>query len=257
MTKVNISRVGKFRLKFSASPVDNKVYSEIQRQFETKVTDKAVDVLLKVQPYATREAAIEGGSAFTHASPLGSGIQPFNNYLGARKLKRLYLKAWNKTYDYYRYVHSKVTPEQIYAKNPWVIHKRKNSGSPSPFLPSHKLKYKTHSLATGYLRQSIFDAFIKSGNQHLQVFNLLMKGGFSWDKSSYASVDQDYYEFIDLISSNFEDYGMYKRLGGNKDDIVNFFSSDWQEISKMMLRIFKDGPVEDIKKLLNEFTIEV
>lgn len=256
MSMVNISSRGSFKLKFTAGSLD-QVNKLIEEQYKEKITEKAVDTFLKIQPYAERQDVITGGSVFTNASPLGKNIQPFNRYPDARKLKRLYLKAWNSTYMHYRTVHAEANPEQTYARNFWVRHKRQNIGNPSPFLPSRNLKYKSHSLATGYLRQSIFDAFVKSGNEHLQVFNLLVKGGFSWDKSSYSNQGEKYFDFIDIVSKTFEGYGMYSALGGNRDDIVDFFSNDWDDISKMMLQIYKDGPVEDIKNLLNTFTIEV
>ena len=256
--KSYVSQLGGFRmkLKYVAGPA-SKVSKLIAQEFKAKVTDKAVASFIEIQPYAKYKDVIEGGYLFTNASPLGSNIAPLSSYPKAADLKRLYVKAWENTYDSYIQKHKQITPEKKYAKNPWVRYKRNNTGASSPMLPSKSLRYKGHSLATGHLRDTIAEAFEDGGANHVPVFNLLVKGGYKWNKSQYKTDGNTYHKWIEKISSSFESQGMYTALGGNADNIVQLLDSDWDKIAKLMLQIYKDGPVEDIKNLLTTFTIEV
>jgi hypothetical protein len=257
-SKSSLSVIGgiNMKLKYVAGPA-SKVSKLIADEFKTKVTDKAVATFIEIQPYAKYKDVIEGGYLFTNASPLGANIAPLASYPKASDLKRLYVKAWKNTYDSYIQKHMQITPENKYAKAPWVRYKRNNIGSPSKIFPSKPLKYKGHSLATGHLRDTIADAFEAGGANHVSVFNLLVKGGYKWEKGQYETDGGLYHKWIDIISSNFQSKGMYSALKGDADNIVQLSGNDWNDIAKLMLQIYKDGPVEDIKNLLTTFTIEV
>lgn len=246
----------KIRIKFTSGGVA-QVSKIVRDQFKTSVLDKAVSTFLEINPTASEQAVIEGGDLFTSSSPLGAGVAPLSTYKSATDLKRLYVKAWKKTYERYINKHRQITPEAKYAKVPWVRYKRNNQGAASPFMSSLPLKYKNHSLATGYLRDSIAQAFDDGGDAALSVFNLLVKGGYRWEKSYYASSHPKYHKWIERISSRFETAGMYSQFGGTADSIVQLDPGDWDEIARLMLKIYKDGPVEDVKNLLTTFTIEV
>lgn len=246
----------KIKLKFTAGTIA-QVSNLVKDKFKALVMDKAVSTFIEINPTANEKAVLEGGSLFTDSSSLGAGPAPLSTYKGANDLKRLYVKAWQNTYKGYIVHHMSMTPEAKYSGIPWVKHKRRNQGSPSKFMPSRPLKYKTHSLATGYLRDSIAQAFEDGGDSSVSVFNLLVKGGYKWNKSYLSSAEPAYHKWIETVSKGFQSGGMYAALGGDKDNIVQFGDKDWQDISKLMLQIYKDGPVEDVKNLLTTFTIEV
>jgi hypothetical protein len=253
-----VSILGGYRmkLKYVAGPA-SKVSKLITNEFKTQVTDKAVATFIEIQPYAKRKDVIEGGYLFTNASPIGANIAPLSTYPKASELKRLYVKAWKNTYDSYIQKHKQITPEAKYAKVPWVRYKRNNIGASSKIFPSKPLKYKGHSLATGHLRDTIAEAFEDGGANHVSVFNLLVKGGYKWEKGQYETDGGSYHKWIDKISTSFQSKGMYSALKGDADNIVQLSGNDWDDIAKLMLQIYKDGPVEDIKNLLTTFTIEV
>lgn len=167
------------------------------------------------------------------------------------KIKKAYIDAWERSYDTYRRQHESNISLDRYEKLPWPMYKAQNYKSGSPWYKSGmKINYKTHSLSTGYLKSSIESAFRRGGDRHLTVDNFFARAGLQWHPDAY---DSDYKEWMEIVegSEHMQDLHVYDGI------FVNFSDEDWRTIGTLILTSWRNGPIEDLRRIIEDFKLEL
>jgi hypothetical protein len=162
----------------------------------------------------------------------------------------LFSEMWHKRYQEYIKAHKKRTPMAQYRRLPWVKFKERSRGRKSPYINA-PIKYTTHTLATGYLRDSIHKSFRKRGSEFLDIPNplrarYLNQGSQLQFRHHYHKYPQAYLGWVKTVTERFVSYGFVKSL----DRIVEFGEDDWARIADTMIQVYKTGPMEDAIEIM-------
>lgn len=222
---------------------------KLDKEIESK--KKEIHSIFKnyISPAITRAQSDEGFSG----SDLGlTSRQPRKSASFLSELNKIFEQAWRKQYDEYIRRHRALPRKIPYEKTAWAKYKKENVGKrPGPwFAPSLPIRYTTHTLATGYLRENIAKAFKSRGNSLLKIDKSLAQIAWQFDIS--ASPD-NYEEWFLEVSKKFQSSGVSPGAEG----VVDFSDIDWQVISGLVATSLRDNPVEEIIDILKNFNLSV
>lgn len=247
--------MSKTRLKMLALVVkaDASWMDKLKRKLDKEVENKKKEVhsVFKkyVSPAITREQSDQGflGSdlGLTKRIPSGSSAV-------LRELNEVFEKAWRRQYDIYIAKHRAAPRKVPYEKTRWAKYKRDNlNKKPGPwFAPSMPIRYTTHTLATGYLRENIAKAFKKRGNDLLKIDKSLAQIAWQFDIS--ASPD-DYEEWFRSVSDRFKS----DNISPGAEGVVDFSDVDWEIVSGIVANSLRENPVEEIITILKNFNLSI
>jgi hypothetical protein len=250
----------------NASDINKAIKAGFEDQFFSKI-DKSIGDLIGTKAFdnglksAVRNP-VSGRQYFSGRAQSGFGTGDFMNSRSDKKdkLLRIYVKAWNRTYASYITKHKQALSQSKYDEFPFVKWKKENLGNESKYLPGETIKYTTHSLATGFLRRSISQAFSGETNyRFLRLPNLFLVGGFEFNRKMIATeAGSDYFKFITRASNFLNKLGVYSGLqGASSKDFVQFFDNDWQRIADFMVEAWTEGPVSAMEDALKTLQIDV
>jgi hypothetical protein len=260
---------GSLVIKFSGgnvSEINKAVKDGFEKQFFSKL-DKSLENLIGTKTFdnalkaALRDPA-KGSEQFSSRAQSYFGTGDFMSSKSDKKdkLLRIYVKAWNRTYASYISKHKAALPKSEYDELPFVKWKKENLGRDSKYFPGQSIKYTTHSLATGFLRRSISEAFSGEENyKFLRLPNLFLVGGFEFNRRKIANdAGSDYFKFITRASNFLNKLGVYSGLqGASSKDFVQFFENDWQRIADFMVEAWTEGPVSVMEDALRDLQLEI
>lgn len=167
----------------------------------------------------------------------------------ARNLKTAYVKAWRNKYK--EIISKYRSKDPGYFDRDWYKYKKDGKGRLRPnHNPRSTIKFTSHALATGFLRDSIERSFRSGGGKYLNMPNLLLQSGaeVKFDKYDKDSTGVAHYQrFVEHLV----------KLGVLQDpsDFTTFLDDDVRDIATKMRQLieanFADG-VAGVLESLNE-----
>lgn len=162
------------------------------------------------------------------------------------RISELYVNAWDRRYSEIRHRYLAAGGNS----KKWRLYKQRNQGKEAKHngMP---IKFSTEALMTGFLRQSVRDAFRSGGNKYLDVGNLMLEGAFAFHPDRYPGKDSKSYvdRFIHFL--------MRRDILPESELLVDFSQSDWQLIAVTTRKIIKEGFVDPFIEWIDQQEVEI
>lgn len=156
--------------------------------------------------------------------------------------RAVFSKAWKNRYQDIIKLHKKAVPD--YKQTKWYRWKVRGLNKyKAPHYPQRKVKYKTWSLTTGFLRDAVQRDIDSGNNEIFEISNPMLVAG----------VRLNFDAFPDGVGDNYREFAEYLVKKGAISEINEFVQlrdDDWDEVRKLVLFYLRRGFIQDLEDTL-------